>query len=136
MDMFESLFGSQEKQPAGFSHALVAILPVSDILSAQRFFERLGFRVDYGEDDYVMLNDGQGAQLHLKKAGQSFLKPATPVGLYLYTQEVDRLAAEFRDEILGPSKRPEQTEWGTYEFTLNGPDGVEIQVGWPIGQEG
>jgi predicted lactoylglutathione lyase len=134
--MFESLFGSQGKDASGVSHTMVAILPVSDMASAQRFFERLGFRADYGEDDYVMLIDDQGAQLHLKKAGTSFLKPATPVGLYLYTQDVDRLAAEFRDEILGPSRKPEQTEWGTYEFSLNGPDGVEIQVGWPTGEEG
>jgi catechol 2,3-dioxygenase-like lactoylglutathione lyase family enzyme len=134
--MFESLFGSQGKDPSGVSHTMVVILPVSDMASAQRFFERLGFRAEYGEDDYVMLSDDQGAQLHLKKAGTSFLKPATPVGLYLYTQDVDRLAAEFRDEILGPSRKPEQTEWGTYEFSLNGPDGVEIQVGWPIGEEG
>jgi catechol 2,3-dioxygenase-like lactoylglutathione lyase family enzyme len=134
--MFESIFGSQEKQQAGFSHAMVAILPVSDLASAQRFFERLGFRADYGEDDYIILSDDQGAQLHLKKAGTSFLKPATPVGLYLYTQDVDRFASEFRDEILGPSKRPEQTEWGTYEFSLNGPDGIEIQVGWPVEQQG
>jgi len=133
--MFESVFGSQEKQPAGFSHAMVAILPVSDLASAQRFFERLGFRVDYGENDYIMLSDDQGAQLHLKKASPSFLKPANSAGLYLYTQDVDRLAAEFRDEILGPNKRPEQTEWGTYEFSLSGPDGAEIQVGWPIEQQ-
>jgi hypothetical protein len=134
--MFESLFGSQGKEPAGFSPGLVAILPVSDMASAQRFFERLGFGVEYGEDDYVMLSDGQGAQVHLKKAGTNFLKPANPVGLYLYTQDVDRLATEFRDEILGPSKRPEQTEWGTYEFSLTGPEGIEIQVGWPIEQQG
>src|SRR5262245_15009427 len=99
--MFGSLFGSQERATAGFSQGLVAILHVSDMASPQHFFERLGFRVDYGEDNYVMLSDGQGAQLHLKKAGSSFLKPANPVGLYLYTQDVDRLAAEFRDEILG-----------------------------------
>jgi hypothetical protein len=134
--MFESLFGSQGKESSGFSHSLVAILPVSDMASAQRFFERLGFRADYSEADYIMLSDEQGAQLHLKRAGGSFLKPATPIGLYLYTQDVDRLAAEFRDEILEPSKRPEQTEWGTYEFSLAGPDGIEIQVGWPIEQQG
>jgi hypothetical protein len=130
--MFESLFGSQGKEDAGFSHGMVAILPVSDMPSAQRFFERLGFRADYTDDDYVMLSDDQGAQIHLKKAGPSFLKPANPVGLYLYTQDVDRLASEFRDEILEPGKKPEQKEWGTYEFTLTGPEGIEVRVGWPI----
>jgi catechol 2,3-dioxygenase-like lactoylglutathione lyase family enzyme len=132
--MFGSLFGSQEKdqgQGGDFSPGLVAILPVSDMASAQRFFERLGFRPDYGDEEYAILSNEQGAQVHLKRAGPSFLKPANPFGLYLYTQDVDRLAAEFRDEILGPSRRPERTEWGTYEFSVNGPDGIVIQVGWP-----
>ncbi len=130
------MFGSQEQEPMGISRSAVAILPVSDMAAAQRFFERLGFRVEYSDEDYLMLGDGKGWQLHLRKAGPSFLKPATPFGLYLYTEEVDRLAAEFRQEILEPSKRPEEKEWGTYEFTLSGPDGIEVQVGWPVGQAG
>jgi hypothetical protein len=134
--MFESLFGSQGKESTGFSPGLVAILPVSDIASAQRFFERLGFRVQYAEADYVMLSDGQGAQVHLKKAGPGFSSPANPVGLYLYTEDVDRLASEFRNEILEPGKWPEEKEWGTYEFTLRGPDGIEVQVGWPLQEQG
>jgi catechol 2,3-dioxygenase-like lactoylglutathione lyase family enzyme len=134
--MFESIFGSKDGQPMGPSHALVTILPVSDMAAAQRFFERLGFRVDYGEEEYVMMNDGQGGQVHLRKSGPSFIKPANPVGLYLYTQDVDRLAALFGNEILEPSKRPEEKEWGTYEFTVTGPDGIEVQVGWPLEQQG
>ena len=130
------MFGSQEEQPMDISHAAVAVLPVSDMAAAQRFFERLGFRAEYGDEDYLILGDGKGWQLHLKKAGPSFLKPAAPFGLYLYTEEVDRLAAEFRQEILEPSKQPEEKEWGTYEFTLNGPGGIEVQVGWPLVQEG
>jgi hypothetical protein len=122
--------GSQMEEESG--HVAVAIVPVSDMASAQRFFERLGLQVEYGEEDYAILGDGKGWQLHLRKAGPSFLKPATPFGLYLYTEDVDRLAGEFRNEIVGPSKRPERTEWGTYEFTLDGPDGIEVQVGWPL----
>ena len=125
------MFGSQEEETEIY-HSAVAILPVSDMPAAQRFFERLGFRAEYSDEAYIILDDGKGWQLHLKKAGPSFLKPATPVGLYLYTEEVDRLAAEFREEILEPSKEPEEKEWGTYEFTLRGPDGIEVQVGWPI----
>ena len=71
-----------------------------------------------------MLADGRGWQLHLRKAEPSFLKAANPAGLYLYTQDVDRLAAEF-------GARPAQTEWGTYEFSLEGPDGVQVQIGYP-----
>jgi hypothetical protein len=134
--MFGSQFGSQGNEDASASPGLVAILPVGDMASAQRFFERLGFRADYAEDEYAILGDEQGAQVHLKKAGPSFLKPADPIGLYLYTQDVDRLAAEFRDEILESGKRPEEKEWGTYEFTLMGPEGIEVRVGWPIEAQG
>jgi catechol 2,3-dioxygenase-like lactoylglutathione lyase family enzyme len=111
------------------NHCAVAVLPVSDVAAAQRFFERLGFRVEYGDDGYQILSDGRGWQLHLQKAASSFLKPATPFGLYLYTDDVDQLAEEFRNEILEPSKAPEQKEWGTYEFSLDGPDGISVQVG-------
>jgi catechol 2,3-dioxygenase-like lactoylglutathione lyase family enzyme len=130
------MFGSQQQEPMGFGRSAVAILPVTDMAAAQRFFERLGFRAEDGDDDYLMLGDGQGWQLHLKKSGPSFLKPAVPFGLYLYTQDVDRLASEFRSEILETGKRPEEKEWGTYEFTLNGPDGIQVQVGWPLDDQG
>jgi catechol 2,3-dioxygenase-like lactoylglutathione lyase family enzyme len=127
------MFGSRGEEAVGPDHSAVAILPVSDLPAAQRFFERLGFRVEFGDEDYLILGDGKGWQLHLKKTDPpSFLTPAVPVGLYLYTEDVDRLAAEFRQEILEPSKQPEEKEWGTYEFTLKGPGGIEVQVGWPI----
>jgi hypothetical protein len=117
--MFGINFGGESKDA---NHCAVAILPTSDMTAAQRFFERLGFRVEYGDESYQILSDGRGWQLHLQKAASSFLKPATPFGLYLYTDDVDRLAEEFR-------ATPEQTEWGTYEFSLDGPDGISVQVG-------
>ncbi|HZV21302.1 MAG TPA: glyoxalase [Hyphomicrobiales bacterium] len=122
--------GQQGGEQGGVDHVAVAILPVSDMAAAQRFFERLGLRPmdDFG-DEYAILVDGRGWQVHLKRAAPSFLKSSTPFGLYLYTQEVDQLAAQF-------GVRPQQTEWGTYEFTLQGPDGIEVQVGWPAGVQG
>jgi catechol 2,3-dioxygenase-like lactoylglutathione lyase family enzyme len=111
-------------------HCAVAILPVNDLDAAQAFFGRLGLELDGDYDDYRILDDGQGWQLHLNRAAEGSLKPGSnPFGLYLYTEEVDRLAAEFRNELAG--KGPEHSEWGMYEFVLNGPDGIVVRVGWP-----
>jgi catechol 2,3-dioxygenase-like lactoylglutathione lyase family enzyme len=113
-------------------HCSVAILPVNDMEAAQRFFERLGFHVAKGYGDYRILADGQGWQLHLTKAVEGWLKPgANPFGLYLYTNEVDRLATEFKSEIIGTNKAPEHKECGMYEFALNGPDDTLVRIGWP-----
>ena len=117
--------GQQGGEQGGVDHVAVAILPVSDMAGAGRFFERLGFRpIDDYDDEYSILADGRGWQVHLKTAAPSFLKSTNAFGLYLYTEEVDRLAAAF-------GVTPQRTEWGTYEFTLNGPDGISVQVGWP-----
>jgi len=116
---------------------LTAILPCSDLDEAQRFFERLGFVRDAGSpDDYRMLDDGRGGHVHLGPAVPGWLDAArNPFGVYLYREDVDAVAAIFRDAIIepeGPSDKP----WGMYEFALNGPDGVLVRVGWPSAMRG
>jgi catechol 2,3-dioxygenase-like lactoylglutathione lyase family enzyme len=110
---------------------MTAILPCNDIDQAQAFFERLGFRREESPDDYRMLSDGLGGQIHLTPAVEGWLTPGrNPFGLYLYRRDVDSLAAVFKGETLendGPSDKP----WGMYEFTLNGPDDTLVRVGWP-----
>lgn len=111
---------------------LTAILPCSDFGEAQRLFERLGFARDEGSpDDYRMLYDGLGGHVHLGPAAPGWLDPArNPFGLYLYRENVDAVAAEFRHEIIepeGPSDKP----WGMYEFAVNGPADVLVRIGWP-----
>ncbi|WP_375381916.1 hypothetical protein [uncultured Sphingomonas sp.] len=51
--------------------------------------------------------------------------------MYLYTDEVDRLAAAFAGEIIEREKRPTHKPWGMYEFALNGPDELLVRIGWP-----
>jgi hypothetical protein len=53
-----------------------------------------------------------------------------PFGLYLYLEDVDALAAEFRAEILGKTA-PEDKPWGMYEFAVSDPDQTLVRVGWP-----
>jgi catechol 2,3-dioxygenase-like lactoylglutathione lyase family enzyme len=111
---------------------MTAILPCSDLDAAQRFFERLGFTRDKGSpDDYRMLSDGLGGDIHLNPAVAGWLTPGrNPFGLYLYRRDVDALAAVFAGDIIeqeGVGDKP----WGMYEFALNGPDDTLVRVGWP-----
>lgn len=113
------------------NQGLTAILPCNDLDRAQAFFERLGFSREASPDDYRMLSDGLGGEIHLTKAVEGWLIPGrNPFGLYLYREDVDALAAAFKGEILGKGG-PGDTPWGMYEFALNGPDDTLVRVGWP-----
>ena len=95
---------------------LTAILPCNNLGQAQEFFERLGFRREESPDDYRMLADGLGGEIHLTQAVEGWLTPGrNPFGLYLYRKDVDSFAALFKGETIekdGPSNKP----WGMYEF--------------------
>jgi hypothetical protein len=119
-------------------HRLTAILPCNNLDASEAFYARLGFtrpeadRPARREDDgYRMLSDGRGGTLHLTEAVAGWLVPGqNPFGLYLYTEDVDALAASFAAEILerdGPEHKP----WGMYEFSLSDPDETLVRVGWP-----
>lgn len=120
------------------SNLMIGILPCNDLDASERFYNRLGFtrpddkRPQPGEPDtYRMLSDGKDAHLHLTVAVQGWLVPGkNPFGLYLYSREVDRLAAEFSAEIAGKNG-PEHKPWGMYEFALSDPDETLVRVGWP-----
>lgn len=115
------------------AHALTAILPCNDLDASEQFYVRLGFtRPDAAYDDYRILSDGKGGTLHLIKAVEGWLVPGrNPFGLYLTTEEVDALAANFAGETL-EKNGPENKEWGMYEFSLSDPDETLVRVGWPI----
>ena len=112
---------------------MVAILPCSDVDAAEAFFARLGFaRAPASPDEYRMLSDGKGGELHLRASATELQGLASnPFGLYLFRRDVDAAAAAFAGEIIGAAG-PRDTSWGTYEFALNGPDGVLVRVGWPL----
>jgi catechol 2,3-dioxygenase-like lactoylglutathione lyase family enzyme len=120
------------------SGVLTAILPCNNLDASERFYRRLGFtRIESqwpppGEPDtYRLLSNGRGGYLHLTDAVEGWLVPGrNPFGLYLYLEDVDDLAAEFRNEILGKSA-PEDKPWGMYEFALSDPDETLVRVGWP-----
>lgn len=120
----------QRPEATPMNQRLIAILPCNDLDAAQAFFERLGFRVDAGSlDDYRMLSDGLGAEIHLNPAVEGWLTPGrNPFCLYLYREDVDGAASAFTGELVA---KPKDRPWGMYEFSLNGPDETLVRVGWP-----
>jgi len=116
--------------------SLTPIVPCNDLDASEAFWNRLGFFQDpESKDDdgeYRILGDGHGAWVHLNPAVEGWVVPGrNPFGVYLYTPDVDGVAARVRDDILSPSKAAEHQEWGMYEFALSDPDGVLVRVGWP-----
>ncbi|WP_024509670.1 VOC family protein [Bradyrhizobium sp. ARR65] len=120
------------------THAMIAILPCNNLDASEAFYKRLGFvrpdeekQSSSADDSYRILSDGKGAQLHLTDAVEGWLVPGrNPFALYLYTEDVDALAAEFASELLernGPENKP----WGMYEFSLSDPDETLVRVGRP-----
>jgi len=120
------------------SGVITAILPCNNLGASERFYNRLGFTRSAGQwpppgepDTYRLLSNGRGGYLHLTDAVEGWLVPGqNPFGLYLYLEDVDKLAAEFRKEIIGKTA-PEDKPWGMYEFALSDPDETLVRVGWP-----
>ncbi len=116
--------------------SMTPIVPCNDLDASEAFYNRLGFFQDADTDDphgeYRILGDGHGAFVHLNPAVEGWVVPGrNPFGVYLYTPQVDEVAARVRDEIIGNTKAPAHQDWGMYEFALSDPDGVLVRVGWP-----
>jgi catechol 2,3-dioxygenase-like lactoylglutathione lyase family enzyme len=127
--IFDSRLRPAENPTMSRAHRLTAILPCNDLDASEAFYRRLGFTHRAGPDDYRMLSNSQGAQLHLAPAVEGWLIPGqNPFGLYLYAENVDELAERMGDLVL---HAPETKPWGMYEFALSDPDETLVRVGWP-----
>lgn len=123
------------------THRLTAIVPCNDLDASEAFYRRLGFLGPAGDreaqpflDHYRILADGKGGHLHLTRAVEGWLMPGhNPFGLYLYSEDVDALAAEFRGQTI-EKHGPEHKDWGMYEFALSDPDQTLVRIGWPSDQ--
>jgi len=116
---------------ADWPHCLVPILPCNDIEANTAFYRRLRMEVfnDYGT--YRIMGDGKGWFLHLSsEAPDGWVVPGrNPNGLYICLEDVDGLAAEVADLIIGDG--PEHKPWGMYEFALSDPDETLVRIGRP-----
>ena len=107
----------------------VAIIPCNDLDASQAFYEQLGFRATsvYDTHGYRILHDAGGASIHLTAVEPGWVVPERNAhGLYVYSREVDALAARF-------GQRADLKPWGVKEFAVSDPSGLQVRVGWPTG---
>lgn len=110
------------------THGAIAILPCNDLGAAQAFYERLGFDLqsDFPHHGYKILANAAGASIHLTAAPPGWVVPdRNPFGVYLYSQDVDALAARF--DMIAETK-----PWGMREFAVSDPNGTLVRIGWPV----
>ena len=111
------------------AHSMTAILPCNDMKASAEFYKKLGFTNQDGDGEYRILSDGNGGEIHLQHAVEGWLIPGrNPFGLYLYTEQVEEIAAALGDLVLHPA---EDKPWGMYECALSDPDETLVRIGWP-----
>ena len=82
------------------THRAVAIIPAGDIGASEAFYARLGFRLESDYGDYRILADGRGGHLHLNLTeGWPRNVEDSPLGVYLYVDDVDAAADRVRELI-------------------------------------
>jgi predicted lactoylglutathione lyase len=111
---------------------MTAILPCNDLDASEVFYARLGFAKCGDYDNYRILSDGSGGELHLSTAVEGWLiRGRNPFALYLYAENVVELAQRMGDRVL---TQPEDKPWGMFEFAVSDPDETLVRIGWPSGQ--
>lgn len=109
---------------------VTAVVPCNDMEASESFYGKLGFSrnpdgKDY--DDYVILRDKGGAELHLSKAPEGWLiKGMSPFGIYFFADNVEELASNLKGILLHP---PRNQPWGMFEFAVSDPDENLVRVG-------
>ena len=101
----------------GASGAAIAIVPCNDVDAAEAWWNRLGFfgPADQANDDYRMLTDSAGSEVHLQAAVAGWLKPGrNPFCVYVRTTRVKQLAASLDDVILG--RGAQHKDWGMFRI--------------------
>ena len=106
-------------------NSVIAIIPCNDLDASEKFYNKLGFQRNGFDDEYRILFDAWGAQIHLTKAVADWLVPGrNPFGLYFNAENVAELAVIF-------GSKPEDKPWSMYEFAVSDPDGTLVRIGWP-----
>jgi predicted enzyme related to lactoylglutathione lyase len=104
------------------------ILGVRDVAAALAHYERLGFATRAYDGAEYGFATRDGVELHLGGVPQG--SDWTRTTVYLYVEDADHLAAEWRAagaDVHGP----EDTEWGQHEGALVDLDGNVIRFGSP-----
>ena len=109
-------------------------LATTNMALAVRFYEALGFVLNYG---------GEGASLTSFEAGPGYLnltteapdrQPAFWGRVILHVDDVDAVYAHALDLGLRPDTSPSDASWGERYFHITDPDGHQLSFAHPLEQ--
>jgi uncharacterized glyoxalase superfamily protein PhnB len=105
-------------------------LPVADVAAAIEFYEqKLGFRavMQMPDGEYAIV-ERDGVAIHLF---QDTTRTRSPVGLHIFTEQLDELEAEFRGRGARLSQQIMRKPWGNRDFRVSDDWGNEIKFTEP-----
>jgi uncharacterized glyoxalase superfamily protein PhnB len=105
-------------------------VPVTNLQSAIEFYEqRLGFRVVMRPaGDYVIV-ERDGIAIHLF---QDDRQRHSPVGLHVFTRQLDDLLVELRRRGASVSQEIARKPWGNRDFRIYDDSGNELKFTEPL----
>ena len=109
-------------------------LPAANVRDAIEHYEqKLGFRVamQMPQGDYAVVERDDVA-IHLF---QDETKSHSPVGIHIFTPDLDALYEEFQQRGASLSQGIVRKPWGNRDFRLNDEFGNEIKFTEPLSQE-
>jgi uncharacterized glyoxalase superfamily protein PhnB len=99
-------------------------LPVLDLQEATRYYENsLGFHPAIEYDGYAIVERDDTA-IHLFLSGQG---EHSPVGIHIFTGELESLHAELKERGARISQDIERKPWGNRDFRVTDPAGNTIK---------
>ena len=106
-------------------------LPVRNLRDAIQYYEqKLGFRIvmQMPQGDYAIV-ERDNVAIHLF---QDDTRSHSPVGIHIFTPDLDALYAEVQQRGVHLSQGIERKPWGTRDFRLNDSSGNEIKFTEPL----
>ena len=109
-------------------------LPMKDIDETANFYvEKLGFEIvqRYEEQKFLMVRRDK-AEIHFLGYEPGVAKEVGSFSsAYIYPEDIDKLADEFRAAGVAFRYGPEDKPWGMYEMQIDDPCGTAIRFGVP-----
>jgi uncharacterized glyoxalase superfamily protein PhnB len=136
--------GSLENAGAARLEAVHPVLMARDVPDAVRFFESLGFTLEFQDDPGAPRYAGvarDGVVLHLQwHDAAQWAHPGDRPAYRFFVRDVDALYADLRERGVlpdqatsgSPWQKPGDTPWGTREFHVRDPGGNVLQFYGPL----
>ncbi|MEP7042416.1 MAG: VOC family protein [Dokdonella sp.] len=109
-----------------------AFVPARDFALSKRFYEALGFELEWSSPDLAGFRHGSSAFLlqnfHVPTCTENFMMHLLVERVDDWWRHVASVAATFGTAVEAPQDRP----WGMRDFPLVDPSGVLWRIGQPI----